>query len=182
LPTATPPPPTPTTPPQVQPTNTAAPPSEAATLTFGPARDAYVDASERNKNFGNSSIVRTNASPEQRSYLAFEVQGINGRQVTAVQLRLYANGSSPVGFEVRRVDNTGWAENRITYRNAPEAGGAIGTTGQHNHATWVTVELADFIAGDGTYSLVLVTSSTKAVSYPSSEANSNQPQLIVTVQ
>jgi hypothetical protein len=126
--------------------------------------------------------VRTYASPEQRSYLVFEVQGISGRLVTGAQLKIYANGSSPVGFEVQRVNDTGWAENRITYRNAPAASGLIGTTGQHNHATWVTVNLADFITGDGTYALVMITSSNKAVSYPSREASSNQPQLIVTVQ
>jgi hypothetical protein len=179
-PTATTAAPTATTPPTAQTTHTAAP--VPATLTFGPARDAYVDASERNRNFGNSTIVRTYASPEQRSYLVFDVQGLNGRQVTGAQLRIYANGSSPVGFEVQRVSDTGWAENRITYRNAPAASGVIGTTGQHNHATWVSVNLTDFINGDGTYALVLMSSSTKPVSYPSREADTNRPELIVTVQ
>jgi hypothetical protein len=179
-PTATTAAPTATTPPTAQTTHTAAP--VPATLTFGPARDAYVDASERNRNFGNSTIVRTYASPEQRSYLVFDVQGLNGRQVTGAQLRIYANGSSPVGFEVQRVSDTGWAENRITYRNAPAASGVIGTTGQHNHATWVTVNLTDFINGDGAYALVLMSTSTKPVSYPSREADANRPELIVTVQ
>ena len=66
--------------------------------------DTYVNASVPASNFGTSSILRTYSSPEQRSYLRFNISGVNGRTVTRAQLRLYANGSSTAGYRVVRVD------------------------------------------------------------------------------
>ncbi len=48
------------------------------TLTFGPTADTYVDASLSSSNFGQKSYVRTDASPDVRSLMRFDVQGING--------------------------------------------------------------------------------------------------------
>jgi hypothetical protein len=43
------------------------------------------------------------------------------------------------------------------------------------------VDPGGLIDGDGLYTLVLTTASTKAVSYPSREASTNRPELIVEV-
>jgi hypothetical protein len=204
LPSATLPPPTATRPPatatRVSPTNvppptatrvspTNVPPptatatpvlvSAARTLTFRPAADVFVDSAKANTNNGQSTILRTLARPEQRSYLRFNVNGVNGQPVTRALLRVFANGSSTVGFQVQRVSNNIWDENSVTYNNKPALDGVVANSGAHGHSQWVTVDITSLITGDGIFSLAMTTTSTKAVSYPSDEANSNRPQLIV---
>jgi hypothetical protein len=177
-PTATNVPPTATS---VPPTPTAVVPVGPATLTLAPAADAYVDAGSPDANFGLTALLRTDASPEQRTYLRFNVAGVAGRRVTQAVLRIYANGSSKVGFWIEKVTDNLWAENLITYNNRPRTNGEIARTGAHNHAVWVTVDVTSYITGDGIYTLALLTDSTKPVGYPSREGSANPPQLVLTV-
>jgi hypothetical protein len=163
------------------PTATTAPPAGTTLLTFAPAADAYVDASSAGSNFGSSAIVRTVNLPEQRSFLRFSVQGLTGRTVTRALLRIYANGSSSAGFQLYGVPYSGWSETGLTFNNMPALGSALGASGAHNHAVWVTVDVTGYITGSGGYTLALVTSSTKAVGYPSREAATNAPQLVLEV-
>jgi hypothetical protein len=177
-PTATSPAPTAT---GVPPSPTAVVPAGPATLTIAPAADAYVDSGEANRNFGTSQIVRTDANPEQRTYLRFVVQGVAGRTITQAVLRIYANGSSKTGFRVQGVPDNNWSEASINYNNQPRTSGEIAVSGAHSHSTWLAVDITQYIQGDGTYSIALLTDSTKPVSYPSREAPANQPQLVVTI-
>jgi hypothetical protein len=162
-------------------TATTAPPDGTTLLTFVPGADAYVDASNAGRNFGASDLVRTMASPEQRTYLRFNVSGVLGRTITQVLLRVYANGSSSSGFEVQAVPNSNWTEGGITYANRPRTSGVIAASGAHNHAAWVTVDLTGYITSGGTYTLALLSDSDKPVGYPSREAAANPPQLEVRV-
>ncbi len=162
-------------------TATTAPPAGTTILTFAPAADAYVDASSAGSNFGSSAIVRTVNLPEQRSFLRFNVQGLTGRTVTRALLRIYANGSSSAGFQLYGVPYSGWSETGLNFNNMPALGSTLGASGAHNHAVWVTVDVTGYITGSGGYTLALVTSSTKAVGYPSREAAANAPQLVLEV-
>ena len=49
-------------------------------LTFGPVADTYVSASSPTINYGTSTTLRTDGSPDLHGYLRFNVQGIAGRQ------------------------------------------------------------------------------------------------------
>ena len=162
-------------------TATTAPPDGTTVLSFAPAADAYVDASSAGSNFGDSQIVRTYASPEQRSYLRFVVQGVTGRTINRALLRVYANGSSPAGFQLYAVPSAGWSEGGLNFNNRPALGQLLGASGAHNHAVWLTIDVTGYITGSGGYSLAMVTGSTKAVGYPSRESAANQPQLILEV-
>jgi hypothetical protein len=185
VPTATTVPPTATTVPPtatiVPPTATTGAPAGPTTLSLAPVADAYIDAASANSNYGTAPLLRTDASPEQRTYLRFDVQGLAGRPITKVILRLYANGSSKSGFQVQRVDDNSWSETAITYNNRPLTSGPIVESGAHNHAVWVTVDVTSYITGDGSYTLALLTASRKPVGYPSRESSANQPQLVITV-
>ena len=50
----------------------------SGSFTVSPADDAYVDASEPTRNYGSSSALRTDASPDRVAYLKFEVTGLSG--------------------------------------------------------------------------------------------------------
>src|SRR3712207_8173969 len=45
--------------------------------------------------------------------------------------------------------------------------------------SYVSVDLSSLIQGDGTYNLAMVSTTDKAVSYPSREASANHPQLVL---
>ena len=155
--------------------------AEAVTLTFTPAADAFVDAAQASSNFGTSAILRTYVSPEQRSYLRFNVTGLGGQTITRATLRLYANGSSAAGYTVSGVGDTGWSETGITYNNKPALGALLDTHGAHSYGVYTQVTITPYITGDGLFSLAVTTTSTKAISYPSREAGSNRPQLVLTL-
>jgi hypothetical protein len=150
-------------------------------MTIAPEADAYVDAGSPATNHGTSDIVRTFGAPEQRTYLRFNVSGVAGRPVTQALLRIYANGSSTTGFEVQKVDDNNWSETSVNYDNRPLTSGAFASVGAHGYAEWVTVDVSSYITGDGAYTLALLTSSDKPVSYPSREAATNKPQLVLTM-
>ena len=101
--------------------------------------------------------------------------------MTRAELRIFANGSSPVGFEVQKVDDNTWSETGVNYDNRPRTSGAFASAGAHSHHVWLTVDVTSYITGDGAYTLALLTNSDKPVGYPSREGPENQPQLVLTL-
>jgi hypothetical protein len=154
--------------------------AENATLVFVPVADAYVNAEHPDSNYGPWGIIRTDVSPEQRSYLRFAVSGLEGRTVVQATLHLYANGSSPLGYSVHTAGGP-WDEWSITFNNQPGFGAALAATGEHGGARVVPVDLTSFVTGEGVIDLVVRTESDKPVSYPSREAGEAGPRLVVEV-
>jgi|GEM_PF-6152473 len=152
---------------------------QASSLTIVPVADAYVDANKSTTNYGTSTILRTDASPIQNSYLRFNIQNLNGAVVTRAVFRLYTNGSSSIGYDVYRVADTTWGEKTVTYANAPVIGERIGSSGTHGTGVWTSVDVSSVVAGEGSYSFAIKTTNTDARSYPSREAGANAPQLVI---
>jgi hypothetical protein len=146
---------------------------------FNPAADAYANAGAPDTNYGASTILRTWVSPEQRSYLRFDVTGLAGQTITRATLRVYANGSSSAGFTVAGVPDITWSEATVTYNAMPALGSPLNTSGAHGGAQYVSIDVTGYVTGDGLYSFALTTTSTKAVSYPGREAGSNRPDLVI---
>jgi hypothetical protein len=67
-------------------------------------------------NYGTSTTLRTDNSPDLNSYLRFDVQGLTG-SVTSATLGIYANSSSSVGYDLYAVTDNTWTETGITYRS-----------------------------------------------------------------
>jgi PKD repeat protein len=148
-----------------------------STLTFAPTDDAYVQSGSPTGNYGQATALRVRApSPEYRSYLKFTVTGLSGP--ASAKLRLYVNDPSPNSGTAHATD-PGWTERTITYANAPALGTALGNAGSTTVGTWVEIDLGT-IPGVGTYSYALASTSTNSANFNSSEATTNQPQLIVT--
>ena len=106
---------------------------------MNPTADAYVNASNPSRNYGNSIALRTDGSPIRRSYLRFEVPAISGPIVSAT-LRVYANSASSLGYEVHSTDGS-WGETTINFTNAPAFGGSVGSSGPISGGTWTEVDV-----------------------------------------
>jgi hypothetical protein len=167
----------PTTPAPATPTSSGS----SSTLTFNPAADAYVSASAPTTNYGTAPQIRVDASPVLNSYLNFNVQGIN-TSVASAKLRIYANTASGAGIKVFGVSNTSWAENSITFSNAPALGSPGGSTGGFAAGVWITVDITPLITGNGTFSVAITGINGTAISLASRESGANAPQLIVTTR
>lgn len=77
-------------------------PAAATTVSFTAEADAYVLSSRPTSNRGIWSRLRTQVSPDQRSYVRFDVQGVTGTVNTAV-LRLYIRSTNSAGLAVHAV-------------------------------------------------------------------------------
>ena len=122
--------------------------------------------------------MRIDASPDVRSYLRFDVQGLTG-PVTRATLQLYTTSSSSVGYDVRGVNNNTWGESTLTYNVAPAVGSVVNSSGAFSTGVWVSVDITALISGNGTFSLALTTPSTAAMSLASRESGANAPQLSI---
>jgi hypothetical protein len=161
------------------PTPTATPSTGAVTLL--PVADTYVRASLPSNNYGTATTLRADASPVDRSYLRFNVQGVEGT-VTRATLRIYTNNNSSIGFQVSRVSDNTWGETTTTYSNAPAVGSLLGSSGATTANTWKTVDVTPYITGNGTFSVALSTTSTTGMAFASRESGANAPKLIVEMQ
>ena len=144
---------------------------------FVPVADAYVNASKPTTNYGSSALLRTDASPDTRSYLRFNVQGLIDPVIEAT-LRVYAQTSNPVGFDVRSVTDDTWAELGITYTTSPAFGPVAGSSGAFSGGAYVEVDVTSLVTGNGLLSLALTSPSSTAVRYSSRQA-ADQPELVV---
>ena len=146
---------------------------------FVPVADAYVNSSKPTRNYGSSTLLRTDASPAIRSYLRFNIQGLTEPVIEAT-LRVFAQTGNPVGFDVHGVGDNTWAELGITYLNSPAFGPVLASSGSFSPGGYVDVDVTGLVTGNGLLSLAMTSPSSTAVRY-SSRQSANQPELIVAV-
>ena len=164
------------TPTAVNPTATSG--GTGGTFTFTSVADSYVESSNPSTNYGSATQIRVDGSPDVRSYLRFNVQGLSGT-VSSATLRVYANSAVTAGYDAHSLSDNTWVESVITYNNAPPLGGILGSSGNVNSNTWTSVNVSSYITGNGTYNLGLTTSGGTALSLASREAGANAPQLVI---
>ena len=165
------------TPTAANPTATTA----GGTFTFTSIADSYVESSNPGTNYGSATQIRVDGSPDVRSYLRFNVQGLSG-SVTSATLRVYANSAVTAGYDARSVSDNTWTESGISYNNAPPVGSVLGSSGNVSSNTWTTVNVTSYVTGNGTYNLGLTTSGSTALSLASREAGATAPQLVIQTQ
>src|SRR4051794_36373132 len=84
--------------------------SQQRVLSFTPSGDAYVDANQPTKNFGKTTTLNADNSPQRQSYLKFDVAGLNGAKIQSAKLRLYNADPSNSGGTVAALASTAWTE------------------------------------------------------------------------
>ncbi len=157
------------------------PTSVSSSFIFIAGADSYVDSSNPATNYGSATTLRVDGSPDVRSYLRFNLQGLAG-SVTKATLRVYANSPASAGYDVHSVSDNTWLESAITYNNAPAIGTVLGSSGSVSGGTWTNVDITPYITGNGTYNLALTTAGSTAISLASRESGTNAPQLVVNIQ
>ncbi|MGB0387624.1 MAG: DUF7594 domain-containing protein [Ardenticatenaceae bacterium] len=151
-------------------------PSGASMFTFTPVADTYVNASNPNRNYGSSSALRTDASPEINSYMRFDVQKLTGF-IESATLRVYANSGSTIGYDLHHLSDNSWGESSTTFNNAPAIGSILAPSGAFSSNSWTEIDVTNVVT-EGQISFALSSTSNGAVSYASREG-ANPPQLLI---
>jgi acid phosphatase type 7 len=158
-------------------------PASAATSTFRPVADTYVQTDTASTNYGTSTQIVVDNDPVRRLFLRFTVSGVSGT-VSSVKLRLRTisgNDGSNNGGTFRAMSNTTWSETGTTWNNQPAIDGAtVGTIGSVTADGWYEVDVTSAVLGNGTFSFGATSSSTDGAYYDSRESGTDAPQLVVT--
>ncbi|ADJ29604.1 right-handed parallel beta-helix repeat-containing protein [Nitrosococcus watsonii] len=151
------------------------------TLTFSPSDDAYIRAGSPGSNYGDNGKLWVDNSPSVYEFLLkFSVSGVGSRQVESAKLWLYNVNSSDKGGDFYEVTDNNWSEQTVTWNTAPSAeANPIASLESVSSNTWVIVDLAPLIAGDGTYSLRARTTSANSAGYFAKETPEFTPQLVI---
>jgi chitodextrinase len=158
----------------------AAGPARAGTTTVTASADARVEAANAATNFGTSTTLAVDNSPIARTYVRFVVPSLGGASVTRATLRLNAGAASSAGWRAHVSLDTTWSEGGITYANAPGFSATVtGATGKTSSG-WTQADVTSSVAGPGTYSFVVDTTSNTRLSLKSRESGANGPQLVLT--
>ena len=173
-----------TNPPTATFTNTPIPTvtTSYSSVKFTPVADSYVNSANPSTNYGTNVSLRVDAAAASimRSYLRFTVSGLGGAAVQSAMLRIYANSANSAGFSVLALADNTWGETTITYSNAPTPGSTIKSSAGFGSGTWVQVDISSYVNGEGTYNLVLSTTSTTNTNLAARESGADAPQLVVT--
>ena len=173
--TAVPPTPTNTATPTATATASPTPGPGGSTFTFTASDDAIVLSNRPTSNYGGATILSTDDFPDIRSYLKFNVAGLDG-SVASATLRVFVT-TAAAPFNVAEVADNGWSQGSITYNTAPAAGAIINNSGAIS-AGWVEIDVTSAISGDGTFSLVLLADGSGRNLFNSTEGG-NGPELVV---
>jgi hypothetical protein len=163
-----------------------------ATLVFPSIADATISgdtASNRATNFGATPTLEADSSPLRRYLVKFQVAGLNGRTVTGVQIRLVCENGSGKGGDFRPTTTPDWVESGfggVTWDTQPpsnQSAPPLASLGSVKVGTTYTVTLpTSYVVSDGTYSLIISSTSSDAAYFSSRERGGTAiPQLIVTV-
>ncbi|GAA1293649.1 hypothetical protein Psi02_42830 [Planotetraspora silvatica] len=158
--------------------------ASAATATFTPVADTYVDNSVTTTNYGTSAQLGVDNSPVKRMFLRFTVSGVSGT-VTGAKLRVHTDdvsgAESPSGGTYKAMSNTTWSETGVTWASQPAIDGAtLGSVGSVVRNTWYEVDVTSYVQGNGTFSIGVTSSSSDGADFDSRESGSTAPQLVIT--
>lgn len=151
------------------------------TLVFSPVADARVEGASPDQNFGSSSVLKVDDSPQYASFLRFEVSGLSGT-VTSAKLRLYATDATVNGPAVYTTSSS-WQESTVTFNNKPANQTVLSTSAQVAANSWVEWDVTAAVTGNGTVNLAVSPTGTDGTVFYSrnNSDTSIRPQLVVTV-
>ncbi|MDI1463190.1 DNRLRE domain-containing protein [Catellatospora sp. KI3] len=156
----------------------------AATATFTPVADTYVQQSTASTNYGTATQFIVDSSPARRSFLRFTVSGISS-PITSVKLRIKTTSAldagSAAGGVFKAMSNKTWSETGTTWNNQPAIDGAtVATLGAVVRNTWYEINVTSIVTGNGTFSFGASSSNSDGAYYDSRESGADSPQLVVT--
>ena len=177
--------------PTATPTETRTPtrtptPTPTATVTpkgviFTPVADTYVNAGSKGTNYGATTTLRLDSSPNVDAYLRFKVSGLS-KIISQVHLLLYSNNSDSAGIRAWAVANNTWGELTTNYTNAPALGRQLASSGAFASGKWVSLDITAYVTGNGTYSFGVTNLSSTVMSVMARESGAHAPELIIVLK
>lgn len=163
--------------------NVTPPPATTKTLSFAPAADSKLKLLKPDTNYGTSASMRVDNSPHEKTIMKFNVSGVTGR-VTRAVIRLYCQeGSTATGGTFYYLPNS-WAENTVTWNNAPYfyTLPSIASLPGVAAGTYVDIPVSAKVQSDGTYSFGGRSSNANGATYSTKEdaTTTHRPRLIIT--
>ena len=144
--------------------------------------DASLYSGSPNTNYGGSLKLETDNSPVKNFLVRFTVTGVGTSTVSGASLTLTCSDPSPHGGDFSLAAATPWAENTVTWANAPAAGTPVASLGSVVAATTYTVDLSSIVHGDGTYTIRVTTANADGADFvPKEGAVGSRPELTVTL-
>ena len=142
--------------------------SGLATQTVTPVADSYVERASPRTNHGSSVAIRADGSPPVIAYLRFDLAGVTGT-VTRATLEVDAESQLSTGVDLHAAADDDWAEETITYANAPRTGARAATSLPVTAGTTVSLDATRLVAGGGSATLAIKHSGPTAVAFASRE-------------
>lgn len=156
-------------------------PASAATATFTPVADTYVQQSTPADSFGSAKRIGADSEPVRRAFLKFGVSGLADPVVRA-KLRLHIAAGTKAGGAFQAVNLGDWAED-ITWDSQPAIDGvSLGSLGAVRRGQWAEVDVTNLVTGNGTFSMAITSSSPDGLLFDSRESGDNAPKLLVTTE
>ncbi len=156
---------------------------QGAPLRFSPTDDAYVQESQPSVNY-NDRFVVVDENERFDGLIRFYVQGIEGRSIEYVKLRLFVSNESMFSGNFYQCD-ADWHEDVVTWDTVPSIVGdkPLAIVNATILGEWIELDVSGLVEGDGPVSLRITSDSTDNVMYSSKEnPDGNFPELIVGVK
>ncbi|HEX5533596.1 MAG TPA: DNRLRE domain-containing protein, partial [Actinomycetales bacterium] len=132
--------------------------------------DTYVDDASPTTSFGQSATLRADAKSVKRSFLLFHVQGVGGRDVLDVELRLHSVSESPFGGRIFRISSTDWTESMTWQTQPPIDGPQVAQVGAVQTEKDYDVVLNQLPVADGLVALAIDSINTTEARWSSRKA------------
>jgi hypothetical protein len=153
------------------------PTATVTTLTFLAEADTYANSLRVRRNFGAGSALRTDGTPEVRSFLRFDLSSLEAPISEAV-LRVFAESTNSRGIDVRGVSTNFWDEASLNFRNSPQVTAPVDSSGPIRAGTWIDWKVTPLLRGGPLVSFALTSDSDTATRLASRESP-NPPHLVL---
>lgn len=151
-------------------------------LRFEPSDDAYVQEEQPTTNYNDNYIV-VDKNLRFDGLIRFYVQGVKGRKLTNVKLRLFVSNESYFGGNFYAC-NANWHEDVVVWDDVPSviSQTPLAVVKAAPKGDWIEVDVSGLVTKDGPVALRIISDSSDNVMYSSKEnPNGNGPQLLVGV-
>ena len=149
-----------------------------STASVAASADTYAAADSIGSNYGTAGELHIDGSPENRSYLRFDLSSLSGT-VSSAQLKLFALSPSGLGYQVARTGSA-WTETGLTWSTRPTQGTVVGKSSTFVSSAWTQVDVTSAVVAGTIADFEIDALNGTAIRFDSREA-SNPPVLVVTL-
>lgn len=165
---------------------TPTPGSTVKTLNLNAEADSFVRSSAPATNFGTINNLQNDLSPDEISYLRFNLSALAGKTIKSAKLYLTAGDPTNSSLTLRRATDKSWGEKTITYSNKPGFDSTITTFTAKTLNSKVTLSVTNVVnlkkGGKITFGIKSA-SDDQGAFYSREYTNSSyRPQLVVEYQ